>query len=138
VEGFEDCMLVDAVFSGDKKIEVYLDSDTGITLQKCQRISRMLESKIEESGMVGEKYILEVSSPGAKRPMKLLRQYHKHIGRNLKIKMKDGTEQTGKLSSVQANEIILEQEKKVKKKKEKLSVPIEFQDIESAVVTLKF
>jgi ribosome maturation factor RimP len=98
----------------------------------------MLESKIEESGMVGEKYILEVSSPGAKRPMKLLRQYHKHIGRNLKIKMKDGTEQTGKLSSVQANEIILEQEKKVKKKKEKLSVPIEFQDIESAVVTLKF
>lgn len=137
-EGFEDCMLIDLVFSGEKKVEVFLDADSGLTFKKCQRISRMLEAQIDEANLLGEKYVLEVSSPGAKRPMKYLRQFPKHIGRELKVKLKDGSELIGKLSNVESSNIILEIIKKEKKKKEIKQVTVAFEEIESAIVTFKF
>jgi ribosome maturation factor RimP len=137
-EGFEDCMLIDLVFSGEKKVEVFLDADSGLTFKKCQRISRMLEAQIDEANLLGEKYVLEVSSPGAKRPMKYLRQFPKHIGRELKVKLKDGSELIGKLSNVENSNIILEIIKKEKKKKEIKLVTVAFEEIESAIVTFKF
>lgn len=137
-EGFEDCMLIDLVFSGEKKVEVFLDADSGLTFKKCQRISRLLEAHIDEANLLGEKYVLEVSSPGAKRPMKFLRQFPKHIGRELKVKLKDGTVMIGKLSNVENSNIILEIIKKEKKKKEIKQVTVAFEEIESAIVTFKF
>ena len=137
-EGFEDCMLIDLVFSGEKKVEVFLDADLGLTFKKCQRISRLLEAHIDEANLLGEKYVLEVSSPGAKRPMKFLRQFPKHIGRELKVKLKDGSELIGKLSNVENSNIILEIIKKEKKKKEIKQVTVAFEEIESAIVTFKF
>jgi len=137
-EGFEDCMLIDLVFSGEKKVEVFLDADSGLTFKKCQRISRLLEAHIDEANLLGEKYVLEVSSPGAKRPMKFLRQFPKHIGRELKVKLKDGSKLIGKLSNVENSNIILEIIKKEKKKKEIKQVTVAFEEIESAIVTFKF
>ncbi len=133
-------MLVDVVVSGHRKIEVYLDSDTGMTFQKCQQFSRVLEGMIEASSQFDEKYVLEVSSPGPKRPMKQLRQYPKHIGRTLEVRMKDGRTRKGVLQSVTEEgitlEVMLNTEKK--KKKEKGLEEIPFSEIEHAVVTFPF
>ena len=139
-EDFRDCMLVDVVVSGHHKIEVYLDSDTGMTFQKCQRFSRVLEGMIEASSQFGEKYVLEVSSPGPKRPMKQMRQYPKHIGRTLEITMKDGGMRKGVLQSVTEDRITLEVMRKTenKKKKEKGLEEIPFSEIDHAVVTFPF
>lgn len=136
-----DCLLVDVVVSGRRKIEVYLDADTGITFERCQKISRMLEGMIEESGQFDEKYILEVSSPGPKRPMKFLRQYPKHAGRTLEIVLKDGSTRSGVLRSVTDGNITIEVLVKAqgkKKKKEKIQVNIPFREIDHAVVTYAF
>lgn len=139
-EEFRDCMLVDLVVSGHRKIEVYLDSDTGMTFQKCQQFSRVLEGMIEASSQFDEKYVLEVSSPGPKRPMKLPRQYPKHIGRTLEIAMKDGSTKKGVLQSVTEDSITVEVLRKTenKKKKEKGLEEIPFSEIERATVTFQF
>ena len=59
-EEFTDCFLIDIKLHKHNKLDIFLDSDTGITFRKCQRISRYLESFIDEEGWLGEKYVLEV------------------------------------------------------------------------------
>ena len=126
-ETFRDCYLVDLTLSGNK-LAVFVDADNGLSLKMCQQISRFLEERVEEEGLMPEKYIMEVSSPGVDRPLKLKRQYVKNIGRNLKVELKpeeeDGKGETvkGKLTQVGEDTITLEYEEKIKegkKKKEK-------------------
>ena len=74
-EEFRDCFLVETKFHGNNKLEVFIDCDNGLTFEKCQKISRYLESFIDEKQWLGEKYVLDVSSPGIGRPLILKRQY---------------------------------------------------------------
>ena len=73
------------------RIEVYVDSDTGIHIDDCAAISRFLEGHLDGSGIVPDNYILEVSSPGMSNPLMLPRQYKKRIGRILEVVKTDGT-----------------------------------------------
>lgn len=136
---FEDCMLIDIVYNpGNQKVEVFIDSDGGISFEKCRIISRHIEEKLDEGQYLGEKYTLEVSSPGGKRPLKYFRQYAKHTDRNLKVVLKNGVEEEGILKSVVDQEISLEVLRKVEKKKVKETIQIPFEDIKHSFVLFKF
>lgn len=141
-EEFSDCFLIDLKLHGNHKLDIFLDSDTGITFDRCRRISRYLEAHIDEAGWMGEKYVLEVSSPGVGRPLKLPRQYPKHVGRKLHLVLKDGTEMEGELIDVQADNITIERkvvEKQGKKKKRrKVATEIPFDAIGEATVKVSF
>ncbi|HHS95283.1 MAG TPA: ribosome maturation factor, partial [Phaeodactylibacter sp.] len=99
-EAFCDCFLVAVELSKGNKLEVFVDSDSGITFTKCQRLSRYLEKFIDEEQWFGDKYTLEVSSPGIGRPLKFVRQYHKNLQRRVEVKKKDGSKEKGILTSV--------------------------------------
>ena len=130
---YSENFLVD-IRANDNKYEVFIDGDSGVTVERCQKVSRYLENKLEENGVVGEKYTLEISSPGATRPLTMLRQYDKHIGRTLKVSLKDGTKTKGKLTSIDGD--VLHLEEKVKKGSE--SYEISFHDINESVVQISF
>jgi ribosome maturation factor RimP len=138
---FDSCFCVEVkeVQKG-RKIEVYIDCDTGVDFSTCRQISRYLEEDLDESPLVKENYILEVSSPGARRPLKLLRQYGKHVGRKLEIKLTDGEKLEGRLLDVLTKSIVLERrivEKEGKKKiRKKIESEIDFSAIEKAKVKL--
>ncbi len=84
--GFEDYYIVEIKFNpANKKLEVFIDSDSGLSLGNTSKLNRYLQGLIDDDGMLGEKYILDVSSPGIGRPLTLLRQYKKNIGRTLEI-----------------------------------------------------
>ena len=77
-EGFEDLFFVDMTFNeANKKVEIFLDSDSQLTIDQCAKVNRYLQFHIDEEGWLGEKYTLDVSSPGIRRPLKLKRQYKK-------------------------------------------------------------
>lgn len=139
---FSDCFLIELKLHPNNKLDVFLDSDTGITLERCRKISRYLEAYLDESGQLGEKYTLEVSSPGVGRPLQLKRQYPKHIGRKLKVKLKADGEIEGILEAVGEEAITIEQkivEKEGKKKKRlKVATEIPFTDIREALVQVSF
>ena len=83
-----DQFIVDILFTvsgsgGSLKIEV--ESIDGISIEKCSLISKKLTKLIEEKEIISEKYTLEVSSPGADKPLKIWRQYMKNIGRSLSV-----------------------------------------------------
>jgi ribosome maturation factor RimP len=71
-------------------VEVFVDTDSGIVVGQCAEISRRLASVIEEQALIDIAYELQVSSPGIDKPLKLLRQYKKNIGRKFRVILQDG------------------------------------------------
>lgn len=129
----EDCFVVD-IHHSNKRLEVFVDSDSSMTFQKCQRISRHLESYLDEEQPLGEDYVLEVSSPGLDRPLKFFRQYMKNLGRNLEVTTTDGDTYTGKLKDATPEEIVLEAKRRIKEGKRKKTV---VEDISIATDAIK-
>lgn len=141
-EDFSDCFLVDLQLHANQKLEVFLDSDIGITFEKCRKISRYLEEFIDEEDWFGPKYTLDVSSPGITRPLKKLRQYNKNIGRKVEVKTNDGEKKTGLLIAATDTEITLEEKVRIKEGKRKktaiVQTVIPFDEIEKTVVQISF
>ncbi len=139
---FSDCFLVETRLSPANKLEVFIDSDTGVTFRQCQQVSRFLEAYLDEEGWLGERYVLEVSSPGVDRPLALARQYPRNLGRKLEVKTQDGQKQTGVLTEVKEDGIELELTEKIKEGKKtrrvKRSHFIPFEAIEKALVKIQF
>jgi ribosome maturation factor RimP len=139
---FLDCFLVDITL--DKtKLELFLDSDSGMTFEKCQRISRALEATMDTEKWLGEEYTLEVSSPGISRPLKFPRQYKKNIGRTLELMLvNEDAIQTGILKEVTDAHIVIEFTKKVKEGKknrvEIQQITAPYDTIKKAVIKISF
>jgi ribosome maturation factor RimP len=70
---------------GGKLVQVFLDTDAGITIDQCAQISRELASEIEKENVIETSYRLEVSSPGIDKPLRFFRQYPKNVGRKFKV-----------------------------------------------------
>lgn len=131
----EDCFLVEMKLN-NTKVEIYIDTDEGVSFKKCQKLSRAVEAYLDESLALGEKYTLEVSSPGIGRPLKFKRQYPRNIGRKMKLKLKDGSKIEGKFIAMEND--ILTIESKGQKKKEVIKNEIEFESIESSKILITF
>jgi ribosome maturation factor RimP len=143
-EDYKDCFTVEVKYNtANKKLQVFVDSDSGMTFRKCQRVSRYLESFIDEESWMGEKYTLEVSSPGVDRPLVLPRQYKKNLGRRLEVEVKEEDKKyKGELIKADEEQIVLafEKTRKQGKKKIKESVEMEipYDQIKKAIVKISF
>lgn len=138
--GWDDCFLVEVIASPSGKIEVYLDSDTGISFLQCRKVSRHIEAIIDESKEFGETYTLEVSSPSLSRPLKFFRQYKKNVGRKVVVKTADQTFK-GIMKEVSEEEMLIEQSKPIKKgSKKKIIVEnrIDMKDILETKIAVSF
>ena len=132
--------VVDIVIKGvpgAQKLIVLVDSDEGMTIEGCAKISRTLSKYLEENDLFEAAFTLEVSSPGLDHPLKLKRQFLKNIGRKLKIKTNDGHEIEGilKYSNEENVEIELVKSKK-EKSMQKIEIP--FTKIDKAMVLVSF
>jgi ribosome maturation factor RimP len=121
------------------KITAILDSEQGMGIEEYARVSRRLAHRIDETYGEEASYTLEVTSPGADQPLADPRQYTRHVGRNLQVKLTDGTEKTGTLEATEAEGIQLAEE--VKEKNKKMLLPaafIAFSAIAEARVVISF
>jgi ribosome maturation factor RimP len=73
---------------GGRVLEVFIDGDEGVTTGACAEVSRALSKELDKGPLKGEAYTLTVSSPGLDRPLKLPRQYAKHVGREIRLKVR--------------------------------------------------
>lgn len=141
-EEFADFFFVELSFNEtNKKLEVFVDSDSGLTIGQCARLNKYLQKHIDEAGWLGEKYILDVSSPGVGKPLKLKRQYPKNVGRKLEVKLRDGETREGVLLGVTDTHIRLEEKVQAdpkKKKKVAIETEIAFEDIKRTKVKISF
>lgn len=139
----QDLFIVDVAVSDSAvrpKITVLVDGEQGITIDQCAKISRRINKQIEE--MFGEEevsYVLEVSSPGLDFPLTQPQQFKRNIGRNLKLRLQDGTEKTGKLEEVTETGLnLLEEVKQKGKKATYVPAQIPYGEIVKANVVISF
>lgn len=77
-----DLYEVDTIVSPRNVIRIFIDAESGVTIDDCVPISRHIEGGLDRDR---EDFEIEVSSAGLDRPLKKARQYRKHIGRRLKL-----------------------------------------------------
>lgn len=140
-DDFSDCFVTE-IKQNNTKLEVYVDSDDNMSFDKCTKISRFLESHLDENGWLGEAYTLEVSSPGSTKPLVNIRQYPKHIGRKVEVKTTEGEKFKGELVEVKDETIsvfFIKTKKQGKKKiKTEITEVIAYDQIEEIKVKISF
>ncbi|MFE2147760.1 ribosome maturation factor RimP [Streptomyces sp. NPDC059456] len=84
-----------------RMLRIIVDSDEGVELDACAELSREVSDKLDESDVMGEdEYVLEVSSPGADRPLSEHRHYVRAIGRLVKFQLAEGGELIARILDV--------------------------------------
>jgi ribosome maturation factor RimP len=71
---------------GSRVVTVYIDAEKGLGVDEAAVVSRCLGFHLENDDVIKGAYRLEVSSPGAKRPLQDPRQYPQHVGRTLRVR----------------------------------------------------
>ncbi|WP_313469736.1 ribosome maturation factor RimP [Carnobacterium sp.] len=84
--------LVDIEFVREGKnwfLRVYIDKPTGIDLEDCALVSEKISEKMDSMNPdpIPQAYFLEVSSPGAERPLKKEEDYTNAIGEFIHISL---------------------------------------------------
>jgi len=65
---------------------VYIDKEGGITLEDCEKVSRMIDPVIEELNPTKDAtYCLDVSSYGIDKPLKYDWQFDKYLGQKVSV-----------------------------------------------------
>lgn len=103
---------------------IYITKENGVTLDDCERVSRLLSPIYDVKAPVSGEYVLEVSSPGLERKLTKLEHYQASLGELVRIKLRDKEVLEGKLLEAEEDKILLEVQEE---KKEVL-----FADIKSA------
>jgi len=144
-EPFTDCFLVELILHPNDKLEVFIECEGGVTFSHCKQLSRALEEVLDTEGWLGERYVLEVSSPGIGRPLKHRRQYDLNVGRKLKVELKDGRTLIGRLVGMEDEQLRLQPlphkgkgKKATAAKKQMEAVEIPLEEVASAKVQVEF
>ena len=78
-ESEPDVEVLLAEVVGGKLVRLFIDHPEGVTLALCERVTKQLPE-------VREKYALEVSSPGAQRPLTKPEHFRRFVGRRAKVR----------------------------------------------------
>lgn len=82
-QGFE---LVDIEYVKEGSnwfLRLFIDKEGGIDIDECGRISEYVSEQLDQNDPVPGAYFLEVSSPGAERPLKKADDVRKAIGKHV-------------------------------------------------------
>lgn len=78
-------------------IDVIIDGDNGVAIQKCVEVSRQIEQNLDRET---EDFELTVSSAGLSNPFLVYRQYLKNIGKEVEVKTGNEKPITGTIKEV--------------------------------------
>ncbi|MEV3993459.1 ribosome maturation factor RimP [Streptomyces sp. NPDC049837] len=92
-----------------RMLRIIVDSDEGVELDACAELSRAISDKLDETDAMGdEEYVLEVSSPGADRPLTEHRHYVRATGRLVKFQLHESGDLVARILSVDDEGLDLE------------------------------
>lgn len=66
-------------------LRIYIDNDRGVDLDECSIVSELVSEALDKDDPIEGAYFLEVSSPGAERPLKSLEEIKQSIGKNVYV-----------------------------------------------------
>ena len=118
-----DRFLVEVKVKPANVIEIYVDSDTSVSIDNCVEISRYIESRQDRDV---EDYELSVLSWGLAGALRMDRQLNKYVGKDVEVKNKETGKLQGKLVRFDAETVEVEPVKKKASKKKPAVVESNF------------
>ncbi|MCS6966700.1 MAG: hypothetical protein NZ473_08045 [Candidatus Kapabacteria bacterium] len=106
------CYLLEARLiglPGRRRLVLFIDNENGVSHRECAAISDAVLAAFAGEPFAEEFQFLEVSSPGAERPLSFPWQFRRHIGRDLRCQLKDHSVIEGTLCEVTPEGIRLQQ-----------------------------
>ena len=132
----KNIFLVGVKVDNNNKIIVHIDTNEGISIDDCVRVSKELEEKLDREM---EDFALEVSSPGLESPFRVIEQYQKNIGKKINLVKTDGEKLDGILKKTGKNGIVLEIIRGKKGQPKDLELlELAFTEIKSGRVSIQF
>jgi len=102
VEPQVEVLLVEVV--GRETVRLFIDHPEGVSLDLCERVTHQL-------GEVRERYALEVSSPGSRRPLTKPAHFRRFLGRRAKVRIREARDGhksfTGELVGASDDEVTI-------------------------------
>lgn len=69
-------------------LRIYIDSEQGVGLGDCERVSRQVSGVLDVEDPVPGQYVLEVSSPGLDRPLFKAEHYIRQLGHTVRLRLR--------------------------------------------------
>jgi ribosome maturation factor RimP len=91
--GYELYSLDQSGHSG-RTLRIAIDRPEPITIADCERVSRVAGPLIDHANLIAGPYDLEVSSPGAERPLRDHGEYERFNGRRVNVRYRTGESET--------------------------------------------
>jgi len=106
--------LYDAHWGGqgqDGVLRLMIDRPGGVTLGDCERVSHAVSAVLDAYDPIAGNYRLEISSPGAERPLRHPDDWTAAVGRRVNVRYREGDSEMvveGKLVTVEVDAVELE------------------------------
>lgn len=134
--------IVEINVSSGNVIQIELDAEEGnVAIEDCVSVSRNVEHNLDRDE---QDFELQVSSAGLDKPLRVLQQYVKNIGEEVKVKLKESGKIQGILTAAYESGIVVEttSKERVEGKKKKVTVVKEhkltFDEIKETKIVISF
>ena len=91
--GYELYSIDQSGHSG-RSLRIAIDCDEPIKIEDCERVSRVVGPLIDHADLIEGPYDLEVSSPGAERPLRNHGEYERFNGKRVNVRYRTGESET--------------------------------------------
>ncbi len=71
-------------------LRLVIDSAQGVSLDDCERVSHVVGAVLDAYDPIVGRYALEVSSPGAERPLRSELEWQSAVGRRVNVRLRSG------------------------------------------------
>ncbi|MDQ6847105.1 MAG: ribosome maturation factor RimP [Candidatus Dormibacteraeota bacterium] len=71
-------------------LRLVIDSVQGVSLDDCERVSHAVGAVLDAYDPIAGRYALEVSSPGAERPLRTELEWQSAVGRRVNVRVRSG------------------------------------------------
>jgi len=85
-----DLYAVEQSGQSGRTLRVSIDRPEPITIEDCERVSRVVGPLVDRANLIPGPYDLEVSSPGAERPLNDKRDYERFNGKRVNVRYRSG------------------------------------------------
>ncbi len=72
---------------GERYLRIFIDKESGITIEDCENVNKALDTLLDESDVIKDAYMLEVSSAGVERVLKKPEHFTRYIGSQIDLKL---------------------------------------------------
>ena len=94
---------IDQSGQSGRTLRISIDHSEPITIEDCERVSRVAGPLLDRANLIAGPYELEVSSPGAERPLRDHLDYQRFNGKRVNIRYRSGEAESvveGQLAAV--------------------------------------